>query len=194
MNSPTQYKFRHYGQNPDTERGGKVLLWASDGADSIFPTDPVMQGSPLDTEVMRSQLWTPNALADEGEIDMLDVYFEAQAVRANLYLRLYTDSGIAEADTLATITGEESAGGYGAITVARGTDWTTPTAAGGTTTPATGSHTFNATATWSALNSMVLATVATGPAGLHIAWVNLSATRSLVSGDSLDTDLTVSLE
>jgi hypothetical protein len=200
VRSPTSYKFRHYGKNPDPQGDGDVLLWASNGRDSIFPTagELIIKGSETDLEVKHSQLWTPNALADEGEIDILDVYFEDQAVRATLYLRLYNSATTAEADTLTTIeaigSGEESAGGYGNIAVARGTDWTAPTAPGGTTTPATGSHTFNATATWAAVQSMVLATVATGAAGLHIAWVNLSASRSLVNGDSLDTDLTVSLE
>ncbi len=193
MRSPTQYKFRHYGQNPDTEMGGEVLLWASNGRDSIFPRagELILKGGEADLEIVKDALWTPNALADEGEVDILDVYFDAQAVRANLYFRLYTDSSLAETDTLATAVGEETAGGYGAITIARGTDWTVPTAGGGTNTP---TKTFNATATWSGLNSMILATVATGTSGLLIAWVDLSTTRSLVNGDSLDTDLTVTLE
>ena len=186
----TRYKFRHYGANPD---GRDVLLWASNGLSSLLPRsgEVILKGGADDLAIRSDMLWTPNALTDEGEIDILDVYFDAQAVRAALYLRLYTDSGLAEADTLTTAVGEESAGGYGAITVTRGTDWSAPSAAGGTSTV---TKTFNATATWSALNSMVLATVATGDAGLLIAWVDLSATRSLVSGDSLDVDMTVTLE
>jgi hypothetical protein len=89
------------------------------------------------------------------------------------------------------LVGEETAGGYARIQVDRGTDWSAPTAGGGTST---GTKTFNATATWSALNSMVVGTDVSGTAGLHIAWVDLSATRSLVNGDSLDVDLTVTLE
>ena len=193
LQHPTKYAFRHYGQNPDPDSDGEVLLWASNGRDSIFPraNELIVKGSELDLEVANSQLWTPNALADEGEVDILDVYFDAQAVRAALYFRLYTDATLAETDTLALAVGEESAGGYGAITVTRGTDWTVPTAGGGTST---GTKTFNATATWSALNSMILATVATGTAGLLVAWVNLSATRSLVNGDSMDVDMTVTME
>lgn len=195
LQHPTKYKFRHYGKNPDLEVGGDILLWASDERSNIFPSEPIVKGSALELEVMRSQLWTPNALADEGEVDILDVYFDAQAVRALLYFRLYNGSSIGETDTLTTIqaigSGEEAAGGYGAITVTRGTDWSAPDHSTGTTTVA---KTFNATATWSALNALVLATVATGTSGLHIAWVNLSTTRSLVDGDSLDVDLTATLE
>ena len=187
---PTKYKFRHYGKNPD---GADTLLWASDGIGNIFPRvgEEILKGSLLDLEIRNDQLWTGNALVDEGEVDILDVYFDAQAVRASLFFRLYTDAGLAEADTLATAVGEESGSGYGAITITRGTDWSAPTAGGGTTTV---TKTFNATGTWSALNSLILATVATGTAGLLIAFVNLSATRSLVNGDSLDTDLTVTME
>jgi len=190
---PTKYKFRHYGKNPDPQGDGDVLLWASNGRDSIFPNagELIVKGSEIDLEVKNSQLWTGNALANEGEEDILDVYFDVQAVRTSLYFRLYTDAAITETDTLATVTGEESGTGYGAITITRGTDWTAPTHGGGTST---GTKTFNATGTWAALNSMVLATVGTGTAGLLIAWVDLSATRSLVNGDSLDTDLTVTLE
>jgi hypothetical protein len=193
VRSPTQYKFRHYGKNPDPQGDGDVLLWASNGRDNIFPNagELIVKGGATDLEVKHSQLWTPNALANEGEEDMLDVYFDAQAVRASLWFRLYTDSSLAETDTLATAVGEESAGGYAAEQVDRGTDWSAPDHSSGTST---GTKTFNATGTWSALNSMILATVATGTAGLLIAWVDLSTTRSLVNGDSLDTDLTVTLE
>ncbi len=197
MRSPTSYKFRHYGKNPDLEVGGDILLWASDGRDSIFPRagELIIKGGAADLEVKHSQLWTPNALANAGEVDILSVYFKAQAVRASLYFRLYNGTGIAETDTLALIeaigSGEESAGGYGAITVTRGTDWSAPAHDTGTTTV---TKTFNATATWSALNSLVLATVGTGTSGLHVAWVDLSTPRSLVDGDSLDQDITVTLE
>ena len=187
----TRYKFRHYGANPGGP--GDILLWASDGRGSLFPRsgEAILKGGADDLAIRSDMLWTPNALTDEGEIDLLDVYYKAQAVRASLYFRLYTDSSLAEADTLATAVGEESAGGYGAITVTRGTDWSAPSAAGGTSTV---TKTFNATATWSTLNSLILATVATGDAGLVIAWVDLSTPRSLVINDSLDVDMTVTLE
>jgi len=191
LQHPTKYRFRHYGKNPQGD--GDVLLWASDGRDSIFPRSDelIVKGGADDLAIANGSLWTPNALANEGEEDILDVYFDAQAVRTSLYFRLYGDSGIAEADTLATITGEESLGGYGPITVTRGTDWSAPDHSTGTST---GVKTFNATASWSAMNSLVLATVGTGTAGLHIAWVVLSTTRTLVDGDSLDVDITVTLE
>jgi hypothetical protein len=197
VRSPTQYKFRHYGKNPDPQGDGDVLLWASNGRDNIFPSagELIVKGSDTDLEVQHSQLWTPNALANEGEEDILDVYFDAQAVRASLWFRLYNGTGIGEADTLTTIeaigSGEQVALGYVAEEVIRGTDWSAPDHSAGTST---GTKTFNATGTWDEMNSMVLSTVVSGTSGLHIAWVDLSAPRSLVNGDSLDTDLTVTLE
>ena len=189
----TNYRFRHYGANPDPERSEDVLLWASDGKSSILArtNELIERGSALEHEVMQSQLWTPNTVADEGEKDFLDVYFKATAVRTSLYFRLYADSGIVEADTLATITGEESGSGYGAITVTRGTDWGTASAATGITTV---TKQFAATGSWSGLNSLVLATVGTGTSGLHIAWAPLSTTRTLVNLDTMDVDMNVTAE
>lgn len=187
----TKYKFRHYGKNPDHEVGGDILLWASDGKADISPSEPVVRGGAVDLEIMHSQLWTPNALADEGEIDIYDVYFYTQALRDPLYFSLHDDGAIADADTMATILAEVTEGGYARIAVARGTDWSAPSAADGTTSV---TKTFNATATWTDAQAMVLGTALTGTAGLHVAWVNLSTTRSLVAGDALNVDITAELE
>jgi len=192
MRSPTKYKFRHYRPNAD---GVPELIWASDGRkESIHmrKDEQVLKGTELDLEVVQSQLWTPNALADEGEVDILDVYFDAQAVRTSLYFRLFNDT-ILEADSLADISANEITGtGYTGITVTRGTDWGAPTAGAGT---ASTTKTFTGgSGGWTAATDLVLATVATGTAGLHIAWAALSATRTLLENDTLDVDMTVSME
>ena len=186
MRRGTGYRFRHY-------RGSR-LLWASGmgGPHGMEFGQAIHRGSSQDQMVRALQGFTHNALADEGEGDMLDVYFNDQAVRASLFLRLYDDTPV-EADTLATLVNEVAESGYGAITVTRDTDWTEPALDSGDMQTVMSQKTFNATGTWDPAVSLVLATVGTGTSGLHIAWVPLSATRNLTSGDSLDVDLTVKL-
>lgn len=183
----TAYKFRHWVTDPET--GLQVLDWASHLKGGLRG-ETILKGSKAEIEVIEAQDWALNALADEGEIDILDVYFDDVAVRTTLYLRLYNDTPI-ETDTLATLTGEVTGTGYTGVAVTRGTDWSQPTAAGGTVT---GTKTFTAGGTWTAATNLILATVQTGTAGLHLAWAALSATRTLQNGDSLDTTLTVTLE
>jgi hypothetical protein len=131
-------------------------------------------------------------LADEGEIDILDVYFDDVAVRSSLFGRLYNDTPV-ETDTLATLVNEVSGTGYGAVTFARGTDWSDPALDSGDGMTSSTVKTFSASGTWTAATVLVLATVASGTSGLHLAWVALSATRTLTNGDSLDTSLDVKL-
>ncbi len=190
MRSPTQYKFRHYTTDP--ESGVEYLLWASNGrSESIeVPKLYVVKGSALDLELAGDQAWSENALVDEGEVDMLDVYFGAQAVRGSLYFRLYNDTPV-EADTLATLAGEVTGSGYGPITLTRGTDWGAITAAAGTTSVV---KTFTATGSWTVATELVLATVGTGTAGLFIASAPLSVARTLVNTDTLDVTMAASLE
>ena len=188
----TQYKFRHY--RPDPEGRGQSLIWAqnADGISEEFNLGEFIKGSPAELDIRKSQLWTPNNLADEGEGDILDVYFNDQAVRASLFLRLYNDTPI-ETDTLATLVSETSGTGYGAITVTRDTDWTEPSLDTGDMQTVMSQKTFTATGTWTDATYMIVATVGTGTAGLLIAYVALSTTRQLENGDTLDVDLTVKL-
>lgn len=188
----TKERFRHTRRGPD---GRQYLIWASDGganAGETFGLGEVPVGSRQELEIVHDQLWTPNTLADEGEGDILDVYFDAQAVRSSLFLRLYNDTPV-ETDTLTTLTGEVSGTGYGAITVSRGTDWTAPALDVGDMQTTMSTKQFSATGTWTDATYLVVATVGTGTAGLLIIYNALSATRSLVDGDTLDIDLDVKL-
>lgn len=181
----TKYKFLHHR--------GDYLIWASDGDkhSEEIPFGDVRRGSKQELEIRRSQLWTPNALADEGEKDILDVYFDDVAVHNN-FLRLYNDTAV-ETDTLATLVNEVTGTGYGAITVTRGTDWTDPSLDAGDMQTSMSSKVFTAGGAWTAATQMMLATVATGTAGLLIAFVALSATRTLANGETLTTTLAVKL-
>jgi hypothetical protein len=179
----TAYKFRHY--NGDGE-----LLWASSIGD--------MEGSGFskgrDLEVIREQDWELNTLVDEGEKDILDVYFDDVAVRTTLYFRLYDITGPAETDTLTTISAEEITGtDYTGVAVTRGTDWTDPALDSGDMRTVSSTKTFTAGGTWDTANQLVLATVQTGTAGLFIAYVALSAARTLLINDTLDVTMGVKL-
>jgi hypothetical protein len=151
--------------------------------DGPFADDPAL------TSVLAEQTAFLNNLADQGEDDILDVYFNDQAVRASLYGRL-TNATLGEASTPTTVDTSEPVGnGYGSVTYTRDTDWTpgvsvvtgaqkTYTASGGTIGPVT---------------DFALTTDSTGTTGLLIAYVALSATRTLLDGDSLNVDATVTM-
>ena len=182
----TKYRFRHY-------RAGS-LIWASDGPgrSEEFQLGEILKGSKADLEVMNSQLWTPNALADEGEKDILDVYFDDVAVRSSTWLRLYNDTPV-ETDTLATLVNEVSGTGYAGIELVRGTDWSDPALDSGDIQTITPTKTFTAGGAWTAATQLALATVASGTSGLFLAWAALSATRTLANADTLDVTLAVKL-
>ena len=185
MSIHTAYKFRHWTKDPET--GLDVLDWASH---LDLRGDTIRKGSKAELEVIEAQDWQPNALADEGEVDILDVYFDDQAVRTALYGRL-ASSAPGEADNLAAIA-EITGTGYAEVTFTRGTDWGAPTAGGGTTST---QKTFTATGTWTGATHLFIATtVAANDTGLHIANAALSATRTLTNGDTLDVTATVTLE
>ena len=188
----TKYKIRHY--RPDPDGLGDVLLFAQSADKTMYQgdgeNDQIFRGSKDEIEIRNDALWTPNALADEGEVDILSVYFDAVAVRTNFYLGLTTTLPV-EADTLAAIDEHPVQDGYSRKVVARGSAWTLPTAGGGTTSDTV---TWTATATWTAVTDLFLTDGASGTSNEFLAWATLSATRSLLNLDTLDADMTVSLE
>lgn len=188
----TQHKFRHY--RPDPDGRGDVLIWAQSGDKTMYEADgqhgQIFRGSKLENEIIHDSLWTPNALADEGEVDILDVYFDIAALHTNFYLGL-SESTPVEASTLASITEKAVTLGYARKVVARGSAWTAPTAGGGTTSDTV---TYTASGTWNAVTDCFLTDVSSGTSGTFIAWAVLSATRSLLNLDTLDNDITVSME
>lgn len=187
----TKYQFRHTRLAED---GRRYLIWASNGerGGEEFELGAVLAAGKEALDIYRSQLWTPNALADEGEIDILDVYVEDQAVRTSTHFRLYNDTP-AETDTLSTLVNEVSGTGYGGITVTRGTDWSAPALDSGDGMSTSVVKTYTAGGTWTAATQLVWATVGSGTSGLFLGWAALSATRSLVLNDTLDVTLGVKL-
>lgn len=189
----TKYKFRHY--RPDPDGGGKILEWASDGRHASIDLRgrDIRKGSRAELEVVGDQLWTPNELVDEGEKDILDVYFDDVAVRTNTFFRLYDDPAPVDTDTLALLTNEVTGTGYDGIAVARGTDWSDPTLDVGDMQTTSTTKSFSAGGTWTSADQLVLATVQNGTAGLFLAWAALSTTRTLTNGDQLDVTMAVKL-
>lgn len=174
----TAIQARHY--NPDGE-----LIW---GSFLDLPSGLVIpRGSRLEADAIAEQGWSSNSLADEGESDMLDVYFRNQTAPTNFYARLYNDTPV-DTDTLATLTGEASGNGYGALTFARGTgDWGAPALDSGDHQITSGTKQFSASGgSWGPVTYAVLASAATGTAGLLINYAPLSQSRTLADGDSLD--------
>lgn len=185
-------KIRHYRTGPD---GRPYLIWAQSGerGSDNFSFGSIPRGSTIDLEVRRDALWTPNALVDEGEKSILDVYLDDVAVITTTYFRLYSDGAIAETDTLATLTGEVTGTSYDGIAVTRNTDWSDPTLDGGDMQTTSATKQFTAGGTWTDADELVWATVQNGTAGLHLGWVALSTTRQLENTDTLDVDLAVKL-
>lgn len=140
--------------------------------------------------IVWQQDWTENALADEGEQDILEGFFRGGTIPSNFYIGLINDATIAETDTLATMVGEPSANGYarqlttfGATALDSGDYQTTSTqetftASGGSIGP---------------VDHAILTDVASGTAGSLIAYVPLSQSRTLADGDSLNVDITIKL-
>ena len=145
-----------------------------------------------------------NMLHDEGEQAILSAYFATTmtgygAPPANLYLGLDARGSVAEADTLSSLSGEPSGNGYTRIALS-----TAGTGASGqdfyVNQPAAyyraDSKTVTFTASggaWSAVTRLFLCTASSGTSGKLISTVDLSTSRTLKNGDSLNTSIYVGL-
>ena len=183
-----------YQTRPDPRTGLHRLVWAPPMGDheekrGIKPNDP---------EFMRlvADSWLCNSLANDGEEYLLDVGFRGATAKTNIYGTLWNDTP-ADTDDPSTLTGEPSGNGYAALTYAcNGTDFPTLaldsgdfqmtglqksfTASGGSIGPVTYfcflDHATNRTAT-----------------ELLINYVALSATRTILDGDSLNVTPSIKL-
>lgn len=184
MHSPTHYQFAHHRTIDGTRR----LIWGNGIGEVSIPVD-----APEYLDALAARAWQANALADEGESDMLAVYFRTQAKRANMFGRLFNDTPV-ETDTLATLTGEVTGTGYAAVTWAvSDAGFPTLALAAGDFQVTSSVQTFTAGGAWTVATNLVMATVASGTAGLHIAWAALSASRTLANTDTLDVSMAVKL-
>jgi hypothetical protein len=178
---PTEWQYRH-------RRAGRVI-WASGVGEIDIP-----EIGPDFDALLREQEFTPNALADEGENAMLDVFFRAGTAPSNFYIALYNDTPV-DTDTLATLTGEPSGSGYARSLVERNsTGWPTLALDSGDYRAVSSTETFTASGgTIGPVTYACLVTAASGTSGLLIAYNALSASRTLNDGDSLDVTFRVKL-
>jgi hypothetical protein len=175
------YRFRHYR--------GDELIWASRIGDL---DDAIRKGSLTENEILHEQEFIDNALADGGENAMLDVFYRNGSA-PTFYFSLWNDTPV-DTDTIATLLNEVTGTGYARISVARNsTDWATLALVSGDYKVTSVAKTFTASGTWTAATQLCLVSSSSGTAGTFYAWVALSATRTLISGDSLQVDMSVSL-
>lgn len=135
-----------------------------------------------------------NALADEGENNLLDAFFLNANVPTTFYLRLFNDTP-EETDSLSDLTGEPTTGNYSAQEVERSaTGWPTLELDAGDWQIVSKQVTFLASGgTIGPVTYAVLAT-SSDNAGKLIAFNALQTTRNLLAGDSLKVTLTLKLQ
>jgi len=126
-----------------------------------------------------------NLVTTAGKTDLVDKYFKGSAYTAAWFLGLKGTGTAAVGDTLASHAGwaevNPYAGNRPAITFG--------TTSGGSNTATAVSYTINATAT---VAGAFVASVNTGTAGTLYSAGDFAASRSVVSGDTLNVTLTVS--
>ena len=157
--------------------------WAVDADGKLLWTDP----------------WMSNILHDEGEIAILSAYFDTDlstygAPPASLYLGLDNRTTPAEADTLASLSGEPSGNGYSRKAISTTTGFTIAASAPyNQATSTTQSYTASG-GTIGPVKNRFLCTVSTGTSGKLLATVALSTTRTLNDTDTLNTNIVLQLD
>lgn len=137
-------------------------------------------------EILEARYNVPNALADEGEKNILEQYYRAENAPTQFYARLYNDTPL-ETDGLADLTGEPSGNGYSAQLIERSsTGW--PTLAQDAGDWQLTSKTLTFTASGGSIGPVTYLVIATTSdnTGLHIAFIALSQSRTLADGESLE--------
>lgn len=138
-----------------------------------------------------------NILHDEGEQALLSAYFDTDlagygAPPLNLYVGLDNRTSLTESQTLANLTGEPSGNGYARIAVSTTTGWTISNPVDDYQAK-TATLTFNASgAGWGPVSKIFLATTSDNTGKLLVS-LALSASRTLVAGDQLNTDLAIKM-
>ncbi len=170
--------------NPAKRPGKKHPFWV--GVWTLTKKDK--DGNIIAQEVIE------NALADEGENQILDIYLRGATAPTGFFFRLYNDTPV-ETDTLADLLNEpSSANGYAAQTVERSSvGWPTFALDAGDWMATSKTVTFSATNSGWTATYAVLAT-SSDNLGKLIAFVALSQTRTLAAGETLDVSMSVKLQ
>lgn len=133
----------------------------------------------------------PNDLADEGESQMLDVYYRGAAGPTQFYVGLFDDTPL-ETDGLLNLIGEPSGGGYARQLIER-SNVGFPTLELNAGDFQVVSKTVTFTASGGSIGPVTYAVLATtiDNTGLFVAFKVLSQSRTLADGESLDVQLTI---
>lgn len=179
---PTEWAYQHR-----TAEG--QVIWLSGIGDVDLEA-----GSREHAQALAEQPFTLNALADEGEQDMLSVYFRGGTAPTNFYIGLL-NSTPTDTTTLATMTGEPSGSGYARSLVERSsTGWPTLALNSGDYRAISSTETFTASGgTIGPVTYAFLTTVVSGTSGLFLVYNALSTSRTLASGESLDVNMRITL-
>ena len=125
-----------------------------------------------------------NSLLDEGERNMLDLYFRAQNAPPTFYLGLHSGS-LTDTSTLADVD-EPVAAGYARQEITRDTaGWPTLATDSGDYQVTGTEETFEANGSWLAVNRAFLASQVSATVGAVLLEFALSTVRTLVSQDQL---------
>lgn len=131
----------------------------------------------------------PNALADEGESDVLDVFFRGTAAQtpASFEIGLFNDTPV-ETDGVADLTGEPSTNGYARQTLARSAvGFPTLALDSGDYMVTAATKTFSASGgAWGPVTYGALISVLPSESKRLIAFAALSQSRTLADGETLD--------
>lgn len=135
-----------------------------------------------------------NALVDEGEQDVLDVYLRGAAAPTQFYLRLFNDTPV-ETDGLADLLSEAAGNGYAAQLIERSaTGWPTLALDAGDFQATSSQEQFAASGgSFGPVSHVVLAT-SSDNTGKLISFAALSQSRTLADGESLTVTYRVKLQ
>lgn len=151
-----------------------------------------LRGSPYTipgfTKSIRWSDTAHNSLANEGQYIFLDVILRDGTAPTGYYIRLYDDTPV-KTDALTDLTGEPSGNGYAAAAVLRDSSasgWPTLALDSGNYQAVSKTVTF--TASGGVIGPVTYAVLATTSdnTGKHVAFGQLSASRTLQNGDSLN--------
>lgn len=144
-----------------------------------------------------NQLWAEvaeNALVDEGEQLILDVFLRGATAPTQFFLRLF-NSTPTETSTLSALTGEPSTNGYAAQLVERSAvGWPTLVLDGEGWQATSSEETFVATGgSWGPVSHCVLATTSNNT-GRLLSFAALNQSRTLADGETLRVTYRVKLQ
>lgn len=137
----------------------------------------------------------PNIWHDEGEEYLVKVAFsEELSVPANHYIGLDDRVALAEADVLTSLSGEPAVGGYARQAVPTTAVGYTASQVAGNWQAKTTTETFTPSgANYPAVRNCFLTDQASGTVGDLYCSIALSASRTVLDGDSLNVDMTISI-